>query len=72
MISHCYGCPNRRVTYDENGKAHTCHETCEDHKNDQQIYLKARANRNAEARGNEIVSLGYERVQKKLLRKKRK
>jgi hypothetical protein len=33
-MSVCYGCKERHIWYDEDGKAHSCHEKCKKHADD--------------------------------------
>lgn len=33
-MNACYKCQDRHIWYDSDGKAHTCHETCERHAKD--------------------------------------
>lgn len=35
-MNSCYGCTERCVFYDSDGKAHSCHETCERHAKDRE------------------------------------
>lgn len=32
MKPPCYNCPDRAITFDENGKAHSCREGCDRYK----------------------------------------
>lgn len=33
-MNHCYGCKERHIWYDDDGRAHSCHEKCKLHAED--------------------------------------
>lgn len=51
----CYKCDERRVWYDSDGKAHSCHETCERHAKEKARVEEANQKRSEIAFGDDVA-----------------
>jgi len=56
MKNACFGCDERHVWYDDEGKAHTCHETCERHAKYKKRIEEANKRKREEAEAKDLTS----------------
>lgn len=62
MKNACFGCAERHIWYDNDGKAHTCHETCKRHAKDKQRIEEANKRKREEAEANDLTSRSVNRI----------
>ena len=63
-MNACYKCKKWQVWTDEDGKAHSCREGCEEYQNDQKRMDVARKNRRTAADENDTVARAMLRLAK--------